>query len=324
MKILGIGSALTDLLYRLPDDEWLNKLGLAKGSMTLINKEESLSILKKSDGMPRVDVSGGSAANMICGLATLGTESGFIGKTGNDGFGAFFSENLKKTGASAHIIITEDDNSGTALTFVSPDSDRTFATYLGASSALLPEELSPDIFGAYDMLYMEGYLVFNTELVNRIVEIVQEKNMLLAIDMASFNVVAENLPMFEKLVYEHADFVFANEHEAFAFTGKDPENAAEKMSGEGRVVVVKTGADGSIVSGNGNIIKVPACKATPIDTTGAGDLYAAGFLYGVDRKAPLHTCARIGSLVAAKVIETMGPKISDDEWFRLKEEIKNY
>ncbi len=321
MRILGIGSALVDLLFRLPDNSFLSRFGLAKGSMTLVDAATSQSIFDAIKQEQYVEMSGGSAANTVCGLAQLGSSAGFVGKTGIDRQGAFFAEELRQSGASPHLIPLATEPTGVAFTFISPDSERTFATCLGASSMLTPEELTPELFREYDLVHLEGYLVFNPLLVDRIVELSKQEGLMVSLDMASYNVVAANLPLFRRLVYEIADFVFANEQEAAAFTGKNPGDSLREMAGSGRVAVVKVGKEGSLVARNREVVSVPARPARVIDTTGAGDLYAAGFLHGIDKGASLSACAALGSIVASRVIEATGAKIADHLWEDVRGEV---
>lgn len=321
MRILGIGSALVDVLFRLPHDTFLERLGLARGSMTLVDSLTSNKILNAFVNERFTEMSGGSAANTVCGLAQLGSSAGFFGKTGSDRLGSFFSEELNMSGVVPHLITSASEPTGLAVTFISPDSERTFATCLGAASMMTPEELTPALFRDYDLVHLEGYLVFNPTLLARIVELAKQEGLMVSLDMASFNVVDDNLPLFRQLVYETADFVFANEQEAAAFTGKNPEDSLRDLAGSGRVAVVKIGKDGSLVARNREVVKVPARPANVVDTTGAGDLYAAGFLHGIDKGASLSVCAAIGSVVASRVIEAPGAKIAHDGWASVRREV---
>lgn len=321
MRILGIGSALVDLLFRLPHDTFLERFGLARGSMTLVDSLTSDRMLKSAVNEQYIEMSGGSAANTVCGLAQLGSSAGFFGKTGTDRLGSFFSDDIQRSGVVPHLMTSATEPTGLAVTFISPDSERTFATCLGAASMLTAEELTPELFRAYDLVHLEGYLVFNPPLLARIVELAKQEGLMVSLDMASFNVVADNLPLFRQLVYETADFVFANEQEAAAFSGKNPEDSLRDMAGSGRVVVVKIGKEGSLVARNREVVKVPARPANVVDTTGAGDLYAAGFLHGIDKGASLPVCAALGSVVASRVIETTGAKIALDGWESIRREV---
>lgn len=321
MRILGIGSALVDVLYRVPDDSFLSRFGLTKGSMTLVDAAALQAILDAIKSRSYVEMSGGSAANTVCGLAQLGSSAGFAGKTGLDRLGTFFADELRQSGAVPHLTALPSEPTGVAITFISPDSERTFATCLGASSLLTPEELTPELFRGYDLVHLEGYLVFNPLLVDRIVELAKQEGLMVSLDMASYNVVEANLPLFRRLVYETADFVFANEQEAAAFTGKSPGDALREMAGSGRVAVVKVGKEGSLVARNREVVSVPPRPAKVIDTTGAGDLYAAGFLHGIDKGASLSVCAALGSIVASYVIEATGAKIAGPVWENVRTDV---
>jgi len=313
MKILGLGNALVDILISLPDDNFLQENNLPKGSMQLIDQEMAARLLKHAEGLPRGFASGGSAANTIHGLARLGAETGYIGKTGDDVHGTFFRNDMTGAGVTPGILLSSTPT-GTAITFISPDSERTFGTYLGAAVELTPADITHVDFAGYDLLHLEGYLAFNQDLTSHIVHFAKEAGLRVSIDMASYNVVEANLTFLQNLIRECVDIVFANEEEARAFTGQEPMEALHTLANLCDIAVVKVGRAGSLVSDGTHVWTVAAVPANPVDTTGAGDLYASGFLYGLSQGKPLDVCARMGSTVAGKVIEGIGAKISEEGW----------
>ena len=322
MKVLGMGNALVDIVTELPDDNLLKEFDLQKGSMQLVDKSLSARIMGKIEQLKKTEVSGGSAANTICGLAALGIETAFIGKVGKDRLGAIFENDLVRNGIKP-LLQYSDKETGHALALVSPDSERTFATYLGTSFELEPEDLASEMFAGYTHFYIEGYLVQRHELIRRAVELAVENNLDVILDLASFNVVEENLSFLRFLVKEYANIVFANADEARVYTrGKSAEAALAELAKDCWIAVVKTGKDGSLVQNGQQVFKAPAIKVNCIDTTGAGDLYAAGFLYGKLKGANLQRCGEIGSLLAGKVIEVFGAKIPDETWTEIKELIR--
>jgi sugar/nucleoside kinase (ribokinase family) len=320
-KIIGIGNALVDVLIKLDSDHFLNEFNLPKGSMQLVEKHfvDMLTLATKSSN-PQL-TSGGSAANTIHGLARLGMKASYIGKIGDDNYGKIFAEDLIKNKISP-VLLNGKDETGRAMTFISPDSERTFATYLGAAVELGADDLNPEYFDGFDLLHLEGYLVFNHDLVDKAIELAKLKGLQISLDLASFNVVDLNREYLIKKIKESVDIVFANEEEAKSLTGEEPEKALYTISTMSKIAVVKIGSKGSMIKRGNEIVKAEAIKANAIDTTGAGDLYASGFLYGLSKEWPLEKCAWLGSLAAGKVVETIGAKISDDGWNEILDNLK--
>jgi len=316
-KVLGIGNALVDIMTKLPDDSILEKFLLKKGSMQLSDREFAEKINQATSQYEKSQSSGGSAANAIHGLANLGAATGYIGKVGNDEFGEFFSSDMRANNIEP-ILLKSKTNTGRAIALISTDSERTFATYLGAAVELNENDLNTEQFKGYQYLHIEGYLVQNHALMNKAAQLAKENNMKISIDMASYNVVEDNLEFFKKYVKEYVDIVFANEEESKAFTGKDPEEALNELAEYCEIAVVKIGKKGSLVKNNGKTYRIEPFKANSIDTTGAGDLYASGFLFGLVNNMPMEKCGSIGSLCASKVIEFIGSKMELKTWEHIK------
>lgn len=312
-KILGIGNALVDVLIRLQDDNFLKEQNLPKGSMQLVDKELSDKLYRVIKQKSPQLASGGSAANTIHGLAKLGSPTAYIGKIGNDEFGTIFSSDLINNNISP-ILLKGTNETGRALTFISPDSERTFATYLGAAIELNANDLNEKQFDGFDFLHLEGYLVFNHELVEKAVVLAKSKNMKISMDLASYNVVDANKDFLIQTIKKSIDIVFANEEESKSLTGQEPEQALNTIADMCEVAIVKVGSKGSMVKRGSEIAKTSAIKAKAIDTTGAGDLFASGFLHGFSQNWPLVKCIKLGSLTAGKVVETLGAKIEPSVW----------
>ncbi len=322
MKVLVMGNALVDMMTELPNDNLLKELGLQKGSMQLVDKNFSNKALEKTSHLKSKEASGGSAANTACGLAAMGVETAFIGKVGKDRLGEVFQKDLAHYGTQP-ILQHSSNETGLALALVSPDSERTFATYLGAAVEMEPEDLNVSMFRGYTHFYVEGYLVQHHELIRRAVELAKECELDVVLDLASFNVVEDNFDFLHFLVKEYADIVFANADEARAYTnGKNPEDALNEIAQDCWIAVVKTGKSGSLIQNGNQVFRIPAETVNCIDTTGAGDLYAAGFLYGLLNELSLPLCGEIGSILAGKVIEVIGAKIPDTSWPDIKNLIK--
>jgi sugar/nucleoside kinase (ribokinase family) len=206
---------------------------------------------------------------------------------------------------------------------VSPDSERTFATHLGAAIELEPADITADMFEGYTHFYIEGYMVQHHELIRHAVELAADKNMDIILDLGSFNVVEDNLEFLHFLVKDYATVVFANADEAFVYSkGKTAEEALNERAKDCWVAVVKTGREGSLIQNSKQVFRIPAPKVNCIDTTGAGDLYAAGFLYGMLNGVNLLLCGEIASILAGRVIEIIGARIPDETWTEIKESVK--
>ncbi len=316
-KLLGMGNALVDIMTRLDKDDYLPLFGLPKGSMTLVDADKSKFVYEGTGHLERTIRSGGSAANTIHGAARLGVRSAFMGKIGRDQLGEVFMNDLVSSNINPRLLYS-DTESGRAIALVSPDTERTFATYLGAAVELTDLDMEENLFEGFQYFHIEGYLVQNQKLLQRSLEIARDKGMMVSLDLASYNVVEANKEFLQGIIREFVDIVFANEEEAKAFTGLEPEEAVEKIGRDCEVAVVKIGRKGSLVRHHNITYPVGVIKANSIDTTGAGDLYASGFLYGMMNNQPLETCGRIGAILAGKVIEVMGPKIPDEDWDAVK------
>ena len=320
-SILGIGNALTDILAILPDDTLLQELALPKGSMQHVDSETGNRIWEKLKPLGADLVAGGSAANTINGAATFGMESGFIGKVGDDDLGSLFKSNQEKDGIRS-ILLKGDNPTGRAMVLITPpNAERTFAVYLGAALELVPDDLHPEWFEGWDYFHIEGYLVQNQATVRRAIELAKAAGCRISIDLASYNVVEANLEFLHEIVEEYVDIVFANETEAEAFTGLPPREALDSIARICDTAIVKIGKDGSMVRRGEELHFIKARPAAAIDATGAGDLYAAGFLYAHSIGMPLKTCGDIGSAIAAKVVEVVGTKIDQPRWNAAKKEI---
>lgn len=321
-KVIGIGNALVDLLIKLEDDALLNELKLPKGSMTLVDEKTKELIASKSLGLNKDMASGGSAANTIHGLARLGVSTSFIGTIGSDETGDFFYNDLIKSNISP-LLNRSNTPSGLASTMISEDGERTFGTYLGAAIELSGNDLKSDLFADHNILHVEGYLVQNHDLLETILKLAKQTGLKVSIDMASYNVVEDNLDFLRKMVKQHVDILFANEEEAKAFTGKEPEDALKEMAQFVDVAIVKTGGEGSMVKKDDKVYRIQPLKVDVVDTTGAGDIYAAGFLYGLINGFDFQKAGDIGSLLAANVITHIGAKIPDNKWPEIIREINN-
>jgi sugar/nucleoside kinase (ribokinase family) len=319
-KILGIGNALVDVVTPIDNENILLQFNLPKGSMQLVDQIKSEIIKSGTANYKRTFASGGSAANTIHGLSMLGVSSGFIGSIGHDETGDFFEKDFRNAGVKT-FLNKRKTPTGTAVALITPDSERTFATHLGAAVELNSEDLQSNDFKGFDILYMEGYLIINKKLVESACKIAKTFNMKIALDLASYNVVQAKLADFREIVEKYVDIIFANEEEAKAFTGLDAQTALFRLSELCETAVVKVGAEGSWLKRGEEVIKIGTIPVNCKDTTGAGDLYASGFLYGIAINDTLENCGLYGAILSGKVIEIAGARLDESRWDEIRKMI---
>jgi sugar/nucleoside kinase (ribokinase family) len=319
-KVLGMGNALVDVMTILKSDKTLKEFALPKGSMQLVTKEFSNRLLAGTLGLQKKQSSGGSAANTIHGLANLGLSTGFVGKIGKDNLGKFFEKDLKECGIQP-VLFHDLEETGRSVALISKDSERTMATYLGAAVDLHEEDITSDIFKGYNFFHIEGYLVQNQDLIRKALRLAKSNGLTVSIDMASFNVVKDNRDIFESLIREYVDIILANELEAEALTGTRHEKALSVMSDMADIAVMKLGKNGSLVKRGTEEHSIGVEKVNSIDSTGAGDLYAAGFLFGLCREQSLEISGRVGSILGGHITEIIGAKIDEETWAVIREKV---
>ena len=324
MKILGIGNALLDTLLMLKDDDSLVRLGMQKGGMDLIDERRMRAILHEQSGLERQTMPGGSVCNTMRALAKLGATAGYVGKIGSDEMGQSYEQAVRQAGVSPYFVRIEGI-SGCSTVMISPDGERTMATFLGPAATLSANEITDDALRGYDCVYIEGYLIANDALFLPVLQRIRKLGLKIALDLSNFNVVNSFNDLLHNVIPEYIDILFANESEAKAYTGLDAEAAVRNISGQVEISIVTIGAKGALVGSDRQWIHVPAATdRKPLDTTGAGDHFAAGFLYGRSAGASLEQSARIGSLLSGYVIETVGPQIPPGYWDEIKLKIKDY
>ncbi len=312
-KILGIGSALVDILTQIPNEQILQELNLPKGSMTYVDAQTSVKIGEKLAYLGNQMASGGSAANTMSGLAKLGIEAGFLSKIGKDEVGQFFEKQMTDSRVQP-LMLKSETPSGRVQALVTADGERTFATCLGAAAEMCADDIQPELFKGWDIFYVEGYLVANPTMLRKAIETAKALGMTIAIDLASYNVVEESRDFLLELINNYVDIVFANEKEAFALTSMEPEEALHYIAERCQIAVVKVGAKGAFVQRGKEIVTIPPMKADVVDTTGAGDMWAAGFLAGFVNDESLLKCGMMGAIVAKNIIEVVGAKMDEARW----------
>lgn len=316
-RILGIGNALVDALYPLENEQILQGLGLQKGAMQLIDAARFEALRGSLSDAHCTKTTGGSACNTILALARLGASAGLVGRIGRDDNGRFFHDSFVAAGVEPHLM-TADEPTGVASTFITPDGERTFGTFLGAAALMRAGDLASDWYKGYSYIYIEGYLVQNHALIARLVDEAHRAGLTVCLDLASYNIVEAERDFFAELL-QKTDIVFANEEEAKAFAGCPAREALDVLAQTCRVAVVKVGAEGALAKSGADWAAVSAEPVSKVvDTTAAGDYFAAGFLYAHAAGRPLADCLAAGAKLAAEVIKVVGTRLTDDVWQQLR------
>ena len=311
-SVIGIGSALVDILTRIDNDSILEELNIPKGSMQLVDEQSSAIIESKLNQHKSSMAPGGSAANTIHALAKMGIETGFVSFVGKDEIGKFFEDSMNSVGAKT-LLFHSDSVSGTARTIISADGERTFATNLGASMEMNESIITPELFRNWDYCYLEGYLIANRPLFKKAIFTAKECGCKVILDLASFNVVEDNRDFLNEILSK-IDIVFANEEEAKALTQMSAKESLHHIAKNTEIAVVKIGKKGSLIKRGEEVVQIDCNKIDVVDTTGAGDMYAAGFLYGLINNYDLERCGVIGNHLAESIIQVIGAKMDENRW----------
>lgn len=323
-KLLGVGSALVDLLVHVPES-FIQKIPGRKGGMQLVDFDQMQGLLSELPANV-VRAPGGSAANTVVGAAHLGLATRMLAKTGSDADGRFYRQALAGSGVDVGGFKTHDtEGTGKCLSLITPDSQRTMRTYLGASQTLGVAEVTEADFTGCTHVHIEGYLLFNRALMLRILQVAKGCGCVISLDLAAPEVVAATRDVLPELLTNFVSTVFANEDEANEFCGGRGEKAGlDELAACCELAVVKLGVRGAMIKAKSQnaVIQVPAHVVNAVDTTGAGDLWAAGFLYGWLNGAELSRAADMGARVAAAVVQVTGAVISSSEWDRLRRECR--
>lgn len=316
-RTLGIGNALVDVLTKVDNEQILSELHLPKGSMQLLSTEAYAEVTRRMLALPTKLTTGGSACNTLLALSHLDAPTGMIGKIGDDENGRFFASYFAQRGISTRLL-HDSRPTGVASTFITPDGQRTFGTYLGAAARLTADELQQAWFEGYDYFYIEGYLVQNHDLVLRAIELAHAAGCEVCLDLASYNIVEADLDFFRALM-PSIDIVFANEQEAQALTGLEARAALDALAATCHMAVVKIGKHG-VWACHGTEVAHCQARDVPVvvDTTAAGDYFAAGFMHALAAGEPLATCIARGSLLAGHIIEVVGTELPDATWQQLR------
>ncbi|MCP4023815.1 MAG: adenosine kinase [Desulfobacteraceae bacterium] len=317
-RITGIGNALVDLLIK-EKDSFLKALNKEKGGMTFVEDEEIEQILSQSKSKLSI-VPGGAACNTIVGVGSLGGKASFIGRRGNDVYGKSYEEQLIKCNVEPVVSVSDTSPTGKALSVITPDAQRSMLTFLGASTEMDPLSVRPELFCDSAITMVEGYLLFNRELMTAALKAAKKAGSLIALDLASFEVVNAAKDILGDLIKSYVDILIANEDEAKAYTGLEDEiKTVQMLAKDVAYGVLKIGAKGSYVCCEDKITKIePKSGKDPVDTTGAGDLWAAGFLFGLANGYSIEKSGELASACGYEVCQVIGAQIPPAGWDRIK------
>ena len=309
--VLGIGNALVDVLST-EEESFIERMDLAKGSMTLIDTERAETLYGSMGS--GIEVSGGSAANTISGVASFGGSAAYIGRVFDDQLGAVFAHDLRSTGVAFSCPpATDGPPTGRCLIIVTPDAQRTMNTYLGSSELLGPEDVDGDLIAAAQVTYLEGYLFDRPEAQEaywKASRVAHDAGRRVSLTLSDTFCVERHKEAWRSLVSDQVDVLFANEHEIVALYETDTfDEAVRAVQQDVEIAALTCGPEGSKIVTPDAVLHVPAHPVEKVvDTTGAGDLYAAGFLYGLTQGRPLEECGRLGSIAASAVLGHTGAR----------------
>ena len=317
--IVGVGSALMDIIL-FESERFVADHNLIKGGMEMVGPERADELLAYSANAQNARmVPGGSACNTTIGLGRLCGKAFFIGTRGNDAIGRTLEAAIESNNVTPRLG-KSDTPTGRVLSVITPDAERTMLTYLGASSETSAEMISPELFRGADMVHVEGYLMFNEPLIRAIFASAATAEVPVSLDLASFTVVEAKLDLVKELVQKYVSVLLANEAEAHSYTGiPDELDALKVLARDAECAVVKVGKRGSYACVNNEITKIePAGSGAALDTTGAGDLWASGFIYGLITGKSVAECGRLASLCGYEVCRVEGAHIPEEGWIRIK------
>lgn len=309
--VIGIGNPLLDFTFNV-EDSLLNELGLEKGRCNLIDKEKSKEILEKLKNQEKIISPGGSAANVLSGISFLGGNTAQIGKIGKDNHGEIYESKTSEQGIFSILKKHPSESTGHAITFITPDGERSFATYLGASLHLKKEDIDEEIIRDCEILHIGGFQLEDPNLREtciHAINLAKKNNIKVSIDLSDSGVIERNLDFLKELTKNHIDIIFVNETEAKAFTGKEEYEALDEIAKICEVAIVKLGDKGSLIKSQDKTYTIPINRVKEVNTNGAGDAYAAGILYGLTNNLDLEKSGKIASHISSLVVANTSARL---------------
>jgi len=323
VKVLGLGSPILDLLVQVDDAFLASRVSGEKGGMGLVDAAEQKKLIGAFPAEKVRKTLGGSAFNTIFALSLLGMKTSFLGKIGKDANGEFYRSAYTSFGDASRLRVSETEPTATCVCLVTPDSERTMRSHLGASSTLTPGEVTEADFDGITHLHAEGYMLFLPGVLQKIMPMAKAHGCTVSFDLSAFEVVR----LFRKEIaglLDYADIIFANEDEAREFCGQenfDPENAVAELQKRCPVAAVKLGKKGALLKESGKVCRIEPKLVKAVDTTGAGDLWQAGFLYGWLNGCGLQKAGEMGSVLGAEVVQVIGAAMPLEHWPQIIKQI---
>ena len=315
--VYALGNAIVDTEIAV-DDDFLSANGLSKGTMTLVSDERQAALMRQLAGHTKHGAAGGSAANAVVGVAQLGGRAFFTGKIGDDENGALYRRSMAEAGVDFDVDAISSSPTGSSLILVTPDAERTMQTTLGASYHLTADDVDDGRIGRTQVLYVEGYLFGSptTEAVVRhAMGAAASAGVRIALSLSDPSMVANFGDAIRHATRTKVDLLLCNEHEAAVYTGREPrEESLRELAKDCPLVFMTCGGDGSLISDGGKVTKLSAYEVPVVDTTGAGDLYAAGVLYGLTHGLSPAESGKLGSFAAARIVAQVGPRLESPSW----------
>lgn len=310
--IYGVGNALTDIQARIPEDV-LADLGFAKGLMTLVDEDTQMKVLSALKGATVTRCAGGSAANTVMGVADFGGTAAYAGKVGFDEIGEFFLKDMRKMGVAIDVLPGEGGSSGTCVVLITPDAERTMLTHLGVSATIGPDDIDEAQLKQAKYVYIEGYLFSGTttkEAALKAIDLAKANDVKVAFTVSDPFLIQHYRDDFWELIEGPVDLLFCNLEEARALTTFDePIECAREIHNHAENVALTLGENGSILMHEGEVIPIEGVTVKAIDTTGAGDMYAAGILYGITNGLNWKQSGHLASHAAARIVSQLGARL---------------
>ncbi len=319
-EIIGVGGPLLDQLIQVSED-YLATIPGKKGGMEPVSFEQLEAIVAGS-GSESIFVPGGCARNTLHGLTRFGEKCALMGMVGNDQRGLLYRKLLEEQGIES-LLIESDTPTAIVLSLVTPDGERTMRTFQGATVEIRGHHLDPDHFRGAKLVYLDGYTLFNEDLTETAMQLAKEAGAKVAFDLASFEIAERFNTHIFHLLEQYVDIIFCNEEEARTLFRQEGEEACLSLAKLCSVGVVLMGSKGCWVAQKKEKWHCPAYPVEPLDTTGAGDLFASGFLHGYMRHYPLDICAHYGAIAGRAVVQVMGPVIPHEHWEEIYEKLKH-
>ena len=314
IDLCGIGNSLLDIQY-LVDDDLIKQLNINKGEMRLVDSSEQKKVIEKINFPEENRASGGSAANTIIAFSQFGGKAAYNSKLGDDDYGKFYAKEFEELGIVLNYSKSKTEPTGTCLILISPDSERTMLTNLGASASFGIEDISEELIKSSKWLYLEGYKFSkksSTDALFKAIEIAMANNTKISLTFSDAFITSNFRDSISECI-KHCDLIFCNEAEALNFSQTDKiEESIKFLNDKIKNFAITKGSKGAVVKWKDKFYQIPSYPANPVDSTGAGDIFAAGFFYGIIKYNDPELAGKFGSLAGAKIVSQIGPRLKQE------------